>query len=121
MRLFTSESIYNVKTGQWEERFWIDGKSVDADEYFFQQDREKKLESDKLLKQIELEDDIDEIDPCENCKCRDCCEAEDNEGFDYEDLLDVFVGRILDTEGCPMCIRDILDEAISIFIPDEEN
>jgi len=119
MRLFTSESLFNIKTGQWEERFWIDGIITDGESYFFEQDREKKLEADKLLKQIELENDIEEIDPCEGCRCRDCCEAE-NEGFDYEDLLNVFVDRILEIGPCPNCLRNLLDEFADIFIPDDE-
>ncbi len=121
MRLFTSESIYNIETGHWEERFWIDGIITDGESYFFEQDREKKLEADKLLKQIELENDIDDIDPCEGCKCRDCCEAEDVEEFDYEDLLDVFVGRILEIGPCPICLRNLLDEFADIFIGDEDD
>jgi len=120
MRLFTSESIYDVKTGQWEERFWIDGIITDGDSYFFEQDREKKLEADKLLKQIELENDINEVDPCEGCECRDCCEV-NNEGFNYEDLLDIFVDRILDVDSCPNCTRAILDEFANIFLSDDED
>jgi len=122
MRLFTSESIYDVKTGQWEERFWIDGIITDGDSYFFEQDREKKLEADKLLKQIELEDDINEIDPCEGCECKGCCECceDEFEKFDYEDLLDLFVDRILEIGPCPVCLRNLLDEFADIFIPDED-
>jgi len=114
MRLFTSESFYNIKIGRWDERFWIDGIITDPDDYFFEQDREKKLEAEKLLKEIK-------IDPCEGCECRGCCGAEDEiEGFDYEDLLDIFVSRILAAEGCPSCTKAILDEFADIFLPDED-
>lgn len=113
MRLFTSESIYNVKTGQWEERFWIDGIIKDADEYFFEMDREKKLEQNKIFNQ-EIEPD-----PCEGCECKGCCKCCEDE-FDYEDLLDVFVNRILEIGPCKNCLKDLLDEFADIFLPDED-
>ena len=64
MKLFSSESIFNAKTGKWEERYWIKGSPVDGDLYFFEMDREKYLEIEKLEKQ---EDEIEnECDcPCE--------------------------------------------------------
>ena len=66
---------------------------------------------------------------CENgkCSCKDCkdecceeCEDDDEriEGFDYGELLDIFVGRIQDTGGDFYEIREILDEFADIFIPD---
>ncbi len=110
MRLFNSESLYNVKTGKWEERFWIDGVLTDSDLYFYELEREKELE------QIKFKSQEVEVDPCEGCKCKGCCEEE----FDYEDILDIFVGRILDTGGCPGCIREILDEFADMFLPDDE-
>lgn len=113
MRLFTSESIYNVKTGQWEERFWVDGIIKDADEYFFEMDREKELEQNKIFNKE------NEPDPCEGCECKGCC-CEENE-FDYDDLLDVFVGRILEIGPCRNCLRNLLDEFADIFIPDDED
>ena len=92
MRLFTSESLFNIKTGHWEERFWIDGIITDGDEYFFQQDREKQLEADKLLKECEFEEDDD---------CCDCLEC----------TLDYFVERIQETGcECEGCIRQVLVE-----------
>ena len=120
MRIFQSKAMFDIKENKWVETFKIDGIITDGESYFFEQDREKKLEADKLLKQIELENDIEEIDPCEGCKCRDCCEAEDVEEFDYEDLLDVFVGRILEIGPCPICLRNLLDEFADIFIGDED-
>lgn len=112
MRLFNSESVYVAQLGKWEERFWIDGKLVDGDLYFFELDREKEIENKKL------QNHQFENNPCDVCPCKDCCEDDDE--FDYEDLLDVFVDRILNTEGCPGCIADILDEFADIFIPDED-
>ena len=81
------------------------------------------------------EDEINEENPyeysdecksdCENGKCskdKCCgeCENDDEriEGFDYGELLDIFVSRIQDTGGCPDCIREILDEFADIFIED---
>jgi len=116
MRLFTCESLFDIKSGKWEDRHWIDGILVDGDLYFFELEREKELEAKKLLKQCEFEDEED-FDPCEGCQCR-CCEAE---GFTYDDLLDIFVGRILETEGCSGCIKDVLDEFADIFIGDDED
>ena len=78
---------------------------------------EKKiLETAKLLKKIEIEEDDN---PCEGCRCRDCCEAE--EEFNYEDLLDIFVEKILEIGPCPICLRNLLDEFADIFIGDEDD
>ena len=56
---------------------------------------------------------------CKNEGCEDCkgCKVEE---FDYGELLEIFTKRIQDTEGCPECIREILDEFADIFIPDYE-
>ena len=121
MKLFSSESIFNAKTGKWEERYWINGNPVDGDLYFFEQDVEKKLEADKLLKQIEIEDRINIIDPCDGCKCRECCEAEDE--LTYDELLEIFVDRILEIGPCPVCLKELLDifaEEIIDFVDDED-
>lgn len=94
MRLFQSESQYNVKTGKWEEYFWIDGKEVDGDAYFYEMEIENKLENDKLLKQIEIEEE----DECDCCDCIEC-------------TLDRFVDQIQEINGgCPHCIREVLQE-----------
>jgi len=89
------------------EKFFIDGHQVSEEEY------------DDMLDEFDEINDEDEVDPCEYCECRGCCE-EDVQGFTYEDLLDVFVDKLLDTEGCPGCIRDVLDEFADIFIGDDD-
>lgn len=111
MRLFNSECFYNAELKKWDERYWIDGRATDADNYFYQQELEKEIENKKLQNR-EFEDN-----PCDVCPCRDCCEDDE---FDYEDLLDVFVEKILATEGCPGCIADVLDELVHLFLPDDD-
>jgi len=92
MRLFTSESFYDVKTGQWEDRYWIDGIEKDGDLYYFELEREKDLETEKLLKECEIEDD-----ECDCCGCYECTIDR------YTELLSEITG------GCPHCIRNVLD------------
>jgi hypothetical protein len=41
-----------------------------------------------------------------------------DEGITYDELLDDFVERIQNTEGCPSCIKGILTEMIDIFLPE---
>jgi len=92
MRLFQSESRYNVKTGKWEECFWIDGQEVDGDDYFYEMEIENKLENDKLLKQIEIEEE----DECDGCNCVEC-------------TILKYVEIIQDMTGCcPHCLEEIL-------------
>jgi len=115
MRLFTSESLFNIKTGQWEERFWIDGIITDPDLYFFELDREKELEANKLLKEKENEDYED--DCCDHCDCYECTIER------YVQLLCELTG------GCPNCIRmalecfcdDIVEHIVVENIEDDEN
>lgn len=72
------------------------------------------VEDDGIVEEEELEEDM--VEECCGC-CECCCE---DEGIGYDDLLDIFTYKILETQGCPGCIRDILDEAFSLFIPDED-
>jgi hypothetical protein len=91
MRLFTSESIFNIESGKWEERFWIEGQLVDGDEYFFELEREKDLENEKLLKECEIEDDEDDF-----CDCPECTILR------YVEEIQEITG------GCPGCIEECL-------------
>jgi len=103
----TINSYFDNEDGKFiAEKFFIDGEECSEEEFDDLMD-----EFDKVNDEIE-----NEFDPCENCECR-CCE----EGIDYEDLLDIFVGRILDAENCPGCIYNILDEFACIFLPDDED
>lgn len=97
MRLFQSESIFNARTGQWEEIFWIDGIIVDPDFYFYELDREKEIETAKLLKEIEIEEFEDDYEYNECCGCYECVIQR------YVDLLCEITG------GCPCCIRAALE------------
>lgn len=96
MKLFSSESIYNAKTDKWEERYSIDGILVDGDLYFFEMEREKELEANKLLKATE--DEEYEYDCCDYCDCVEC-------------TIERYVEELQEiTGGCPGCIRDVLME-----------
>lgn len=91
MRLFTSESMYNVQSDKWEERFWIDSQLVDGDLYFFELEREKELEIQKL--KDEAKEEIDE-----QCDCPEC-------------TINRYVSKLVEmTDGCPECIRQVLEE-----------
>jgi len=139
MNLFESKSIYNSGSSKFIEEFYINGNSVDCDEYYFYLEREKEVE-DKKLKEVknvenlkenpyeyddttdckcETCDDYDNC--CENgkCSCKDerCGECEEDE-FDYGELLEVFARKIQTTKGDFESIKQILDEFADIFIPD---
>jgi len=144
MNLFEAKAIYDSKSGKFIEEFYINGNSVDCDEYYFYLEREKEVEDKKsiLVKNIEKSDknpyeyteDVNTTDcQCETCNDYDnCCESgeccgeceEDEyeciEEFDYNNLLDIFVSRIQETEGNSYKIRKILDEFADIFIEDYE-
>lgn len=93
MKLFQTELIYNARTDEWEEKFWVDGQLVDEDLYFFEIERERDLEIKKLEEQ---EDEVDE----EFCDCPEC-------------TLDRYVDRILelsDGEICIGCLRQALTD-----------
>jgi len=102
-------SYFDDQTGEFiAEKYFIDGNEVSEEDY------------DLMLEEFDEVNCLEnEIDPCEGCECRGCCEEE--EGFDYEDLLDIFVDKIMNTGGCPGCIKDILDEFACIFLPDDED
>lgn len=66
------------------------------------------------------------VDMCDVGECGWCGDCEEvvsdkcDEGITYDELLDEFVERIQNTEGCPSCIREILNEFADIFIPEED-
>ena len=104
----------------------------------------EKLEEKETVKENPYQyNDDDETCECDECKykdkkkyescdndckymnCDECCNdfCEECEGckveeFDHGELLEIFTKRIQDTEGCPECIREILDEFADNFIED---
>ena len=150
MNLFEAKAIYDSKSGKFFEEFYINGNSVDCDEYYFYLEREKDIE-DKKLKEYKLEYKEKELvkekvednpyiynncdDNCEeckdyinNCKCDECCgecdcecqEDCEEDEFDYGELLEMFTCRIIDAGEDFQLIREILDEFADNFIPDYE-
>ena len=99
MRLFESKSIYDNDLGRWIEVFLIDGKEVDRDLYFFELDREKNIEDNKLSRD-------------ENCccDCEDCCEEDYKEGGFFKYLLSSYTSLIQEASECSDCVYEILEE-----------
>lgn len=69
-----------------------------------------------LLTFCELEDYIDDEDiDYEDCDCCDCdCELTDEEEAEILLIAD-FVGKVIETNGCPECTFEILSQLSSIF------
>jgi len=61
MNLFESKSIYDAKTGKFQEEFYMNGDLVDCELYYFYLDREKDIEDKKL-----------ELENICHQKCEDC-------------------------------------------------
>ena len=77
----------------------------------------KKYEScDDDCKYMNCDECCNDFCDCEN----DCCECEDCkvEEFDYDELLEIFVERIQETNGNKNSIKSILDEFADNFIED---
>lgn len=90
-------------------------------DYYICLDIDSDIILDKLLSENGswnfVEVDMDECEGCCGCdECREC-----NEGVDYNELLDIFIEKIQRTEGCPGCIRDVLEEFAEIFLSEEDN
>ena len=122
MKLFSSESIFNAKTGKWEERYWINGSPVDGDLYFFEMDREKYLEIEKLEKQ---EDEIEN-----ECDCPYDCPCETNSFLvAVTDLVNDTLEMFEDQNTCDDCkfqaLMDLVimgvDGALQGYIVREED
>ena len=84
MNLFEAKAIYDSKSGKFFEEFYINGNSVDCDEYYFYLEREKDIEDKKLKYKDKLEeketakdnpyqynDDDNEVCECNKCKYKD--------------------------------------------------
>lgn len=100
MKLFESKAVYDAENGRWLEKYFIDGEECDAETYFSLMDQEREIE-DKKLEEVEEE----------------VCECEE---LTYSELLDVFTMKVLETQGCPGCIREVLEEFSFIFINQED-
>lgn len=120
-------------TGEYKLHY-VENEYID---YYICVDMEVNVVFDKLMGingswnwiSVDLEDNDYECDNCkyegtdECCECGECscdCEECEDEGITYDELLDIFVDKIVDTQGCLGCIREVLDEFADIFIPDEE-
>lgn len=59
--------------------------------------------------EYDFTEELDKKCECNSCNCGNCqCEIEKDECF--EDLIERFVGEILSSEGCPVCIEEALYE-----------
>ncbi len=126
MRNFRTISYYDAIQGKWEERYYIDSVEVDYLAFDNESDIEAILESKKLDEMIQdevSEFDNDEKCECDSCEYRDVCdeyECEDdeeececngeNEEDGFDQLVNYFVIDILESQGCPMCIKESLME-----------
>lgn len=85
-------------------------------EKFSLEDVDMEIESDKII-EIGLEKNQGSEDECNCCECRECdckCNSDNDEDLGEEEsidiLLDEYVEKILQTQGCPDCVREILEE-----------
>ena len=101
MRLFQSVSVYNAESSKWVDRYFIDNIETDSELYFFELDREERLEAEKL------EEELEKVDCCGDC---DICEGNIEPSLD--DLIDIYVERIRDVSPCPCCIKEALEEFV---------
>ena len=105
MRLFQSESGYYVTQDKWEENYKIDGIPVDGDLYFFELERERDLETKKMVDEFEAEQlEIKNDNYCPCCGCNGC-----EDKITYDELLDIFVEKIIETGPCRTCLKELLD------------
>jgi len=79
MNLFEAKAIYDSKSGKFLEEFYINGNSVDCDEYYFYLEREKDVEDKKLenkdkelVKGTVKENPYEYVDDDEVCECDEC-------------------------------------------------
>ena len=75
----------------------------------------KKLRGDEgIWVRFTMVDGMEDNGDEENCCCCDCCR--EDELMTVNKLLDIYTERILDTQGCPDCIREILDDLVDEII-----
>lgn len=132
MRMFSTQTMWDVKEQQWYNVYTVDQEEVAQEEYFRELETEQCLEAD----------DIDEVDEyCQCCNCPDQCnefnctcgedlevengkvdEYLDQEQEDYfececpdcveerkVDFLSVAVNIISEGMCCPQCLYELLE------------
>lgn len=127
MRVFKCESIWDKENQEWTEVYYIDGRPVDVGTYT------EQLEVEELATEDDCDDMVesnlckcckcDENDNCNDyeCTCKDIVEEDElcfcdecrKERF-YHLLTDT-LNCILEAEGCPECILELLLEFIIEF------
>lgn len=79
MNIFSTESMYDAKNGEWIETYYMNGEEISFEQYCDEQEQE-------AIKTVDEED-------C-NCECIDC-------------ITERYIG-ILQETSCPECISEIL-------------
>jgi hypothetical protein len=101
-KIFTSSVVFDSKEKAWQEDYYINGRSVDADTYLYEMDDE--------IKKIKI---AQEEDDCVNCGDCGICEIE------LDDLLDIYADRLADIGNCPCCnkavLTDFVDEILDLM------
>jgi len=103
MRVFSTDSVWDVEEQQWYEAFFVNKEEVTSEEYF------RELETEQCLENDEVEDEQ------EYCKCCSC-DAEDCESF--ECTCDV--NEELEDDNCEPCQCVECKSARGEFTAEEE-
>ena len=95
MRAFETTSLWDTEKKKWYEEYFIDGKQVSADDYF-----------------EEMEFETFEGNECDG-DCEKCSEYEEENSCDCLDCtVERYKDMILNTNGCPCCVEDILKDFV---------
>ena len=94
-KIFTSSVVFDSKAKEWAEDYYINGRPVNVDTYFDEMDSE--------IKKIKMAQEEYDCTSCGDCNI---CEEE------FEDLLDIYAGRLADVGGCPSCNKAVLTDFV---------